>query len=146
MTSDLRRVIAAALTAAADKCDGNCGLAERACYDAITWSGLADGRTCIDGETGAIAAVAVAAIQSAVVPPPPGSDLDKLPDRILARIGIPPYLSTGCQTAKAIEDAIRAGDPDEELADWAERMHASCRLTRKQDMAPCKCEHHRITA
>lgn len=43
MTDDLRQRIADALTAAAHQCDGNCGLDERACYDAhpITWSAMA---------------------------------------------------------------------------------------------------------
>ena len=82
-------------------------------------------------------------VQSSYVPPPPGSDRDKLPDHLLALIEMGPYLSTGCETAHALERAIPvhtylAG----ELAEWAEREHASCRQTRKQDMAPCRCPHH----
>ena len=53
----LREQYAAALTAAAHQCDGDCGLDERACYDAhpITWSAMAGGTTHVDGSVVAIA-------------------------------------------------------------------------------------------
>ncbi|MGY0065173.1 hypothetical protein ACWY4P_53635 (plasmid) [Streptomyces sp. LZ34] len=82
-------------------------------------------------------------VQSSYVPPPPGSDRDKLPDRLLAVIEMGPYLSTACETAHALEWAMRSYTHRRaELAEWAQREHASCRLTRKQDMAPCRCPHH----
>jgi hypothetical protein len=147
MTDDLRTAIAEALTAAATRCDGICGLTDAGCYEAhpIVWSGMAGGRTHIDGEVGAIADIALAAIQSRYVPPPPGSGRDKLPDHVLAAITpwIDVYLSTGCETAHAIYRAIsRDGDPAGELDGWAQRMHASCRRTRKQDMVSCICACH----
>ena len=51
MTDDLRQRITDALTSAAHDCDGNCGLDERACYDAhpIHFSARAGGTTHIDG-------------------------------------------------------------------------------------------------
>lgn len=82
-------------------------------------------------------------VQSSYVPPPPGSDRDKLPDRLLALIEMGPYLSTACETAHALERVIPVHtDMAAELAEWAEREHASCRQTRKQDMTPCRCPHH----
>lgn len=90
------------------------------------------------GEADAVLAV----LQGAYVPPPPGSDRDKLPDWVLDRVSLPPYLSTGCQTAQGLEESARRESPDAELVVWARRMHASCRQTRKQDMAPCTCPHH----
>jgi hypothetical protein len=83
---------------------------------------------------------------TAWTPPPPGSDRDKLPDHLLALIAdrMRPYLSTACETAAALEAAGPANPGHgDELRQWAEREHASCRLTRKQDMAPCSCPHHR---
>lgn len=89
---------------------------------------------------------AIRAMQGRYVPPPPGSDRDKLPDHVLAVIApwIDVYLSTGCETAHAIYRAVaRDGDPTGELAGWEQRMHASCRRTRKQDMVSCICACHR---
>lgn len=90
------------------------------------------------------------AMQGLYVPPPPGSDRDKLPDRLLAVIEMEPYLSTYCQTAAALEEAARTkGGTWEEpgllydVALAATRAHAACRLTRKQDMGGCVCPHHR---
>jgi hypothetical protein len=93
--------------------------------------------------------VVLAAIHGQYVPPPPGSDRDKLPDRLLAVIGphMRPYLSTGCQTANALEMAAgRHPDMAGELREWAERMRASCRQTRKQDMARCRHAQHQDAA
>uniref|UniRef100_UPI0030E0A33E hypothetical protein n=1 Tax=Streptomyces tubercidicus TaxID=47759 RepID=UPI0030E0A33E len=69
MTDDLRQRIADALTAAAHQCDGNCGLDERACYDAhpITWSAMAGGTTHIDGSVTAIADAVLALVQPELV-------------------------------------------------------------------------------
>ncbi|MFF7022990.1 hypothetical protein ACFY97_18555 [Streptomyces klenkii] len=52
----LRRPYTEALRVAAYQCDGDCGLDERACYDAhpITWSGMAGGQTHVDGAIDAI--------------------------------------------------------------------------------------------
>ena len=84
---------------------------------------------------------------TAWTPPPPGSDRDKLPDHVLAVVDLGPYDSTACQMARALEAAaLRRPDMAEELLQWAGRMHASCRLTRKQDMAPCQCPHHQQAA
>lgn len=90
--------------------------------------------------------VALATIQGAYVPPPPGSDRDKLPDHLLAVAAshMPPYTSTACQMADALEAA--AGEQPElvgELREWAQRMRSSCRITRKQDMAACQHPQHR---
>ncbi|MBM9510055.1 hypothetical protein [Actinacidiphila acididurans] len=82
----------------------------------------------------------LAAIQCLYVPPPPGSDRDKLPDQVLALITLPPYLSTACQTAQALEAVTPP--PGRDLSDWTWAMHTTCRLTRKQDMAPCRCACH----
>lgn len=76
-------------------------------------------------------------------PPPPGSDRDKLPDHLLAVVDLGPYDSTACQMARALKEAeIWHPEMVGELRQWTERQHASCRLTRKQDMAPCICHCH----
>ena len=57
---------------------------------------------------------------------------------------MPPYTSTYCQTGRAFAEAIPTHPQFAvELADWADQQHRSCRLTRKQDMAPglCGCGH-----
>ncbi|MCX5000904.1 hypothetical protein [Streptomyces longwoodensis] len=56
--------IAAALTAAAYECDGNCGLSDRDCYDAhpINFSARVNGTTHIDAPVTAIAAVVMAVL------------------------------------------------------------------------------------
>lgn len=147
---DLRVLIVAALTAAAYQCDGDCGLPEHECFNShpITWSGMAAGRTHITGSAADIADIALAAIQGAYVPPPPGDDRAALPDHLLAAIAphTVPYVSSYEQIADACaaagwettDSALRA-----ELLEWAARMRASCRQTRKQDMAPCGHPKHR---
>jgi hypothetical protein len=88
----------------------------------------------------------IAAIQDRYVPPPPGSDRDKLPDHVLAAIGphLRPYLSTACETAQACHiAAARDLDLHDELRDWERREHSACRLRRKQDVADCGCRCHR---
>lgn len=93
----------------------------------------------------ALARVAVVAIQGTYVPPPPGSDRDALPADLRRLIApqMPPYTSTACQTAQACKlsaDIFLTMAP--ELLHWAQREHASCRLTRKQDMQACVCACH----
>jgi hypothetical protein len=87
----------------------------------------------------------VEALQGLYVPPPPGSDRDALPEHLRELIAphMPPYTSTYCQTADALEAAAeRRPEVAAELRQWAERQRASCRLTRKQDMAPCDHPWH----
>ncbi|MGW4075952.1 hypothetical protein ACWELB_20985 [Streptomyces asiaticus] len=145
MTTDLRRAIADALTAAAYECDGKCGLSERDCYDArpITFSAMAGGITHVDGAVTSIADVAVNAIQDQFVPPPPGSTEEQLPADILALIDPPPYLSTACETAQLLEQAV-AEHPDRQagLGEWARRMHDRCRINQKFTGRLCTCGHH----
>lgn len=92
------------------------------------------------------AEAALAAIQGLYVPPPPGSDRDALPDWIVPLISafVRPYTSTGCEAAQAIRRVIsgRYSNQTAELAEWEQREHASCRLTRKQDLAKCICPCH----
>lgn len=89
-------------------------------------------------EAGEVARVALAAVRSSYVPPPPGSDRDKLPDDILSLIApyMDEYVSTACETAQAAQEALEVGfDADPHvLTSWTSRMHSSCRLTRKQDL------------
>ena len=70
---DLRAAIVAALTTAAYRCDGDCGLPEHECFNAhpITWSGMVAGHTHITGGAADIADIALDAIQGVYVPPPP---------------------------------------------------------------------------
>lgn len=91
---------------------------------------------------------AIRAMQGRYVPPPPGSDRDKLPDHVLAAIGphLRPYLSTACETAQACHiAAARDLDLYDELRDWGQREHSACRLRRKQDVADCGCRCHQET-
>lgn len=93
-----------------------------------------------------VADVALAAIQGAYVPPPPGSDRDALPPdlRRLIEPQMPPYTSTACQTARACTLAAEVfSDRAAELLTWAQREHLACRRTRKQDMVTCGCDCHR---
>lgn len=78
-------------------------------------------------------------------PPPPGSDRDALPEHLrrLIHHRMTTYLSTACETADACHHAATTfPDHADELRQWEQREHASCRLTRKQDMATCVCECH----
>lgn len=85
------------------------------------------------------------ALQGLYVPPPPGSDRDALPEHLRWRVSpyMGAYRSTGCWSGTACS-AAALSHPDlaEELAVWAERGHASCRRTRKQDMVTCTCPCH----
>uniref|UniRef100_UPI00378776DF hypothetical protein n=1 Tax=Streptomyces sp. NPDC020983 TaxID=3365106 RepID=UPI00378776DF len=91
------------------------------------------------------AAAVLAAIQGLYVPPPPGSDRDALPEHLRRLIApqMRSYTSTACETARACFLASQVfTDHAAELGEWERREHASCRLTRKQDMAECTCDCH----
>ncbi len=89
------------------------------------------------------AAAVLAAIQGLYVPPPPGSDRDKLPDEVLALINVPVYLSTGCEIARALETAAEQHpEMAGELREWARRKHLSCRRNNKSTGQLCICTHH----
>lgn len=76
-------------------------------------------------------------------PPPPGDTREQLPDDILALLDMPPYLSTACQTEGQLRRRIHQhGDPAGELATWAERLHARCRLNQKYTGQLCDCPAH----
>ena len=66
----LRGRITTALITAAYRCDGDCGLSERACYDAhpITWSAMAGGTTHVDGSVTDIADVVLTVLADDVRP------------------------------------------------------------------------------
>lgn len=76
-------------------------------------------------------------------PPPPGSTEEQLPDDVLALIDPPPYLSTACETAQLLEQAV-AEHPDRQagLREWARRMHQRCRTNNKFTGKLCTCGHH----
>ncbi|QCX81206.1 hypothetical protein C9F11_38115 [Streptomyces sp. YIM 121038] len=80
-------------------------------------------------------------------PPPPGNPREQLPDNILALIDIPLYLSTACEAAGRLTEAIEIhpGRADE-LRQWADRMHAHCRINNKYTGQICQCPHHRAGA
>jgi hypothetical protein len=61
----LRDRVAAALEAAANKCDGDCGLDENTCYEAhpINWSAMVAGTTHVDGAVTAIADTVLAVVR-----------------------------------------------------------------------------------
>lgn len=82
-------------------------------------------------------------IADAEHPPPPGSTLKKLPDDILALIVKVPYVSTACQTARALQGAtVRHPDRVEELARWRDIKHGECRLNNKHTDKQCSCGCH----
>lgn len=76
-------------------------------------------------------------------PPPPGDTREQLPDNVLALIDVPPYTSTACETAQALEAAAETrGDEAGELAVWQARLHARCRINNKFTGALCGCGCH----
>ncbi|MGW7688882.1 hypothetical protein ACWGMA_08300 [Streptomyces asiaticus] len=79
----------------------------------------------------------------AFAPPSPGSTGEQLPDDILALIDPAPYLSTACETAQLLEQAV-AEHPDRSagLGEWARRMHDRCRINHKFTGKLCACAHH----
>ena len=80
---------------------------------------------------------------TAWTPPPPGDRREQLPDRILALIDVPAYLSTACQAAHACQ---RAADTNPAELPWlrahAEELHARCRINNKFTGQLCVCLHH----
>ncbi|MET9073906.1 hypothetical protein ABZX95_17400 [Streptomyces sp. NPDC004232] len=84
-----------------------------------------------------------AAQASAWTPPPPGDRREQLPDSILAAIDVPPYTSTACQAADqcsvAIPERLEVSD---ELGQWADRLHARCRINNKFTGQLCACGCH----
>ncbi|WP_275558560.1 hypothetical protein [Streptomyces sp. 5-6(2022)] len=132
MTTDLRNRIARAMAKAA----GSKAFREPGTewnHLRSVWLGHAD--------------AALAAIQDQFVPPPPGSTEEQMPDDILALIDPPPYLSTACETAQLLEQAV-AEHPERQagLGEWARRMHARCRTNNKYTGRLCDCGHHGETA
>ncbi|MBI0296315.1 hypothetical protein JBE04_18050 [Streptomyces sp. PRKS01-29] len=83
------------------------------------------------------------AIQDRFVPPSPGSTEEQLPDDVLALIDPPPYLSTACEAAGLLEQAM-AEHPERQagLGEWARRMHQRCRQNNKFTGQLCSCRHH----
>lgn len=76
-------------------------------------------------------------------PPPPGDTREQLPDNLLALIDVPPYTSTACETAQALETAAETrGDQAAELAVWRDRLHTRCRINNKFTGALCNCGCH----
>lgn len=76
-------------------------------------------------------------------PPPPGDRREQLPDSILAAIDVPPYTSTAChaadQCSAAIPERLEVAD---ELGQWADRLHARCRINNKFTGQLCACGCH----
>ena len=76
-------------------------------------------------------------------PPPPGDTREQLPDDVLALIDVPPYTSTACETAQALEAATETNSRQAgELAEWQDRLHARCRINNKFTGAVCSCGCH----
>lgn len=96
-----------------------------------------------DADTDGLVDLLAAVIQNLHVPPPPGSTAEQLPDGILARIVVPDYESTACQTGRALDvEKIYAHGGDPELEQWSSRMHARCRLNNKFTGQLCECRCH----
>jgi hypothetical protein len=78
------------------------------------------------------------------VPPPPGSTAKKLPDHILALIVPRPYISTACDTAESVEQAmVRYPEYAKELGLFRNWLHQEeCRLNHKFTDVPCRCVCH----
>lgn len=76
-------------------------------------------------------------------PPPPGDTREQLPDNLLALIDVPPYTSTACETAAALQ-AVADANPGRanELGEWQQRLHARCRINNKFTGALCNCGCH----
>ena len=80
---------------------------------------------------------------NAWTPPPPGDTREQLPDQVLDLLPERPYLSTACETAQALEDAIAAHPGRDDLPEWRDRMHARCRINHKFTGTLCGCGCHR---
>lgn len=83
------------------------------------------------------------AVAEGLLSPAPGSRKEQLPDRILALLRPVVYLSTACETATRLFQAV-AGHPDraEELHAWEKRLHQRCRLNHKFTGVLCECDCH----
>lgn len=79
-------------------------------------------------------------------PPPPGDTRKQLPPHVLAASGFLPYMSTACQRAMAIEQAIPSHTDMKDLPMWRDRMHAECRYNNKFDGELCFCRCHQREA
>lgn len=116
----IHRQVVRALAEAAYRCDGNCGLSERECFDAhpVTWSGMVGGTTHVDGSTEAISAIAVKAIS-----------------QVLTREdGQHVYLSTSCLHDLHAYCQSHTGSV-------GMRVPAQCKFCE----APCVCSCHRAS-
>ena len=83
---------------------------------------------------------------TAWTPPPPGDTREQLPDRLLALIDVPPYLSTACQTARECERAVDVhSEHGQDLRQAAARLHARCRINNKFTGQLCICGCHEET-
>jgi hypothetical protein len=83
--------------------------------------------------------------EPAWTPPPPGDTREQLPDHLLDLIrgSIPDYTSTACVTAYTLAVAVHWSHPRRaELGQWAERMHARCRINQKFTGQLCACGCH----
>lgn len=77
-------------------------------------------------------------------PPPPGDTREQMPEHILALIVRRPYISTACETARALSTAlVRHPEYKTELELWQKHMHARCRLNNKFTGVLCTCPHHK---
>ncbi|GGV46002.1 hypothetical protein [Streptomyces spectabilis] len=76
-------------------------------------------------------------------PPPPGDTREQLPDHLLALIDVPLYVSTACEAADRLTEAITVhpGHADE-LRQWSDRMHARCRINNKYTGQLCRYPCH----
>lgn len=86
--------------------------------------------------------------EPAWTPPPPGDTREQLPDHLLDLIrgSIPDYTSTACVTAYTLAVAVHWSHPRRaELGQWAERMHARCRINQKFTGQLCICRCHATT-
>jgi hypothetical protein len=77
-------------------------------------------------------------------PPPPGDTREQLSDHLLPLLPTRDYLSTACDTGRALAEAI-ADHPERaaELNAWRRRMHQRCRRNHKFTGALCVCWCHR---
>lgn len=76
-------------------------------------------------------------------PPPPGSTAEQIPEHLLALIVRRPYVSTACETGRALQSAmIRHPEYHAELDLWLNRMHDRCRLNNKFTGVLCGCGCH----
>lgn len=73
---------------------------------------------------------------------PPGSASEQLPPHILALLAREAYLSTACETADLLNEAITRHPERDDLPAWRNVLHARCRLNHKFTGEPCFCMCH----